>query len=602
MKVAFDRKPNVSMKIFNLSEKPYGKPLYIPVVAIIAAVVTLILLLVVFMYRNLTIGRQRLQSAMLEEGLTLIRAIEASNRTGMRMRWPQSHLQTLVEEIGNSPKVVYIAIVGADGKFLAHNQQQLVGASSGLDMAYFSRKVVMPLIKKVRTTEGQEVFEITAAMNKSASAPDGDSSPGTGRGMMRGQTMPGMSFEMAEIAVIQLGLRMSDLQHVQQNDLRNSIIMLVVLSVVGSAALYFIVVMQNYAAVNRAFLTMKSYTQHVVDSMANGLISLDTAGKIVTMNRQAHQILAIPPHESAEGKGLADVMPLRDFDLDNLLKQGKPVIEQEVQCTTRVQTTVPLSLSASILTDDIGSQIGTVLLFRDLSDVKALQEQVQRAERLAAVGRLAAGVAHEIRNPLGSLKGFLQYFQRKLSMLQEQDRTYFTVMVNEVDRLNTVIANLLEFARPKDPVREPCDLAELIHHVLTLFASDIQAKQIALAVNLPDNLPLLSLDRDQMTQVLLNIVLNAIQVMALNGHLSLTAQVLQEQNQVDLTITDNGPGITPEDVPKIFDPFFTTKKRGAGLGLAIANAIISSHRGEIRVESQVGQGTSFHIRLPIGSD
>jgi two-component system, NtrC family, sensor histidine kinase HydH len=587
------------MKIFNVPEKPYGKPLYFPMVAIIAAVLTLIMLLVVFMYRNLTIGRQRLETAMIEEGLTLIRAIEAGNRTGMRMRWPQSHLQTLVEEIGNSPKIVYIAIIGTSGQILAHNQQQLIGEPSGLDMTYFSRSAVMPLIKHTRTAEGQEVFEITAAINTTSSAANGEAGPGAGRGMMRGMNTPGMSIEMGNIAAIQLGLRMTDLKHLQQNDLKNSIVMLAVLSVVGSAALYFIVVMQNYAAVNRAFLTMKSYTQHVVDSMANGLISLDTTGKIVTMNRQAHHILAIPIHESAEGKGLPDVMSLHDVDLASLLQQGTPVIEQDVRCTTLAHTTVPLSLSASILTDDTGNQLGTVLLFRDLSDVKALQEQVQRSERLAAVGRLAAGVAHEIRNPLGALKGFLQYFQRKLATLQEQDRTYFTVMVNEVDRLNTVIANLLEFARPKDPVREPCNLTELLRHVLTLFDSDLQAKQIAVTVDIPNDLPLIPLDRDQITQVVLNLVLNALQAMEPQGTLHLTAQELQEQNRVELTIADSGPGIVPEDLPKIFDPFFTTKKRGAGLGLAIAETIIQQHQGAIVVESEPGQGCTFQIRLPL---
>jgi len=238
------------------------------------------------------------------------------------------------------------------------------------------------------------------------------------------------------------------------------------------------------------------------------------------------------------------------------------------------------------------------LLFRDLSDVKALQEQIKRAERLASVGQLAAGVAHEIRNPLGALKGFLQYFQRKLD-LQEQDKTYLTVMVNEVDRLNAVISNLLDFARPKEPVLEACDVADLIRHVLTLIESDLQAKQLHVALNLAEQLPQFRLDCDQMTQVLLNILINAMQATDPGGQITIGAHVQPDTNRLELTITDTGKGMAPADLPKIFDPFFSTKKQGAGLGLAIADTIIANHHGEIMAESSPGKGSTFRIYLPV---
>jgi len=332
--------------------------------------------------------------------------------------------------------------------------------------------------------------------------------------------------------------------------------------------------------------------------MANGLISLDTEGKIVTMNRQAHQILALPQHEPIEGKALTDVMTIHDFDLFQALDAEEQVIEQELRCTNASQIMLPLSLSASTLKDDEGNQLGTVLLFRDLSDVKALQEQIKRAERLASLGKLAAGVAHEIRNPLGALKGFLQYFQRKLP-LQDQDKIYLTVMMKEVDRLNAVISNLLDFARPKDPVLEPCDIGDLIRHVLTLTESDFQSKEIGISLNIAENLPQVRLDRDQMTQVLLNILLNAVQVMESGGQISIGANIRTETRQLELTVSDNGKGIPVDDLPRIFDPFFTTKKQGAGLGLAIAHTIIENHHGEITVESEEGKGSTFRIRLPI---
>jgi two-component system sensor histidine kinase HydH len=577
-----------------------GTRRYVPVVAILAAVATLILLLVIYTSRNISFARQRLQDTLLQEGLTLIRAIEAGSRTGMRMRWALNHLQTLVEEISTTPKVAYISVIGTDGKILAHSQQEYIGKPAGIDMSQFRKDFPALLTRTIRFGEGMDVFEITAGMTPRAALEFGQSPGEMGPGMFMGMRhgMDERQQAFADIAVIQLGMKMSELEQLEERDKRNAILMLVVLSVVGSAALYFIVFIQNYYVVNHAFQTMRSYTQHVVDSMANGLISLDTEGKIVTLNRQAHQILALPPQESVEGRALLDVLTIHDFDLFQTLANGERVIERELRGTNAAQQTLPLSLSASTLTDDDGNQLGTVLLFRDLSDVKALQEQIKRAERLASVGQLAAGVAHEIRNPLGALKGFLQYFQRKLD-LQEQDRTYLMVMVNEVDRLNGVISNLLEFARPKEPVLEPCDLAELVRHVLTLSESDLQAKQLQVSLDIAAYLPQIHLDCDQMTQVILNILLNAMQATEPNGVIQIAAHLDQAMNRIELTINDNGKGIAPEDLPKLFDPFFSTKKHGAGLGLAIAYTIIENHHGEITVESEEGRGSTFRIRLPV---
>jgi two-component system sensor histidine kinase HydH len=574
---------------------------YFPIAAILAAVATLIVLLVIYTSRNLSLARHRLEDSLLQEGMTLIRAIEAGSRTGMRMSWAANHLQILVEEIITSPKIAYISVIGANGKILAHSQSEYIGTSGGIDVSQFTAGSART--RTLRSKEGPGIFEITTRIVPRPIADAEQPHTGMRPGMRHGlSTVP---LEAADIAVVQLGMKMTELQQLENRDLRNAILMVVVLSVVGSAALYFIVFLQNYHAVNYAFHTMQSYAQHVVDSMANGLISLNSEGKIVTLNRQAHHILDIPPHKPIQGQALSAVLTLQECDLLQSLAKGERILEREMTCTTAAQRTIPLSLSASTLTDDQGQQLGTVLLFRDLSDVKALEEQIKRAERLASVGRLAAGVAHEIRNPLGSLKGFLQYFQRKLD-LQEQDKTYLTVMVNEVDRLNSVIANLLEFARPKEPVFAPCDAAEMIHHVVTLIESDLQTNQIALSLDLEDNLPPMNLDRDQMTQVLLNLLLNAIQATAAGGKIHIAAKLtshpdplpLGEREYLELLVQDTGRGIAPEDLPKIFDPFFTTKKRGAGLGLAIAYTIIQNHHGEITVESAEGKGSAFRIRLP----
>ncbi len=568
--------------------------------AILAAVTTLLILLVIFTSRNLAQTRRQLEYAFQQEAEILIKAIEAGSRTGMRMSWKIDSLQALVEELGKAPKVVYISVIGIDNQILIQTQKKEgMPAPSVMDPNMFSedRSEIFTRVA-ASNNEGSDVFEITARISPQPQALSGQSS---GSMRMRRGRMGSHHAQIARVAAIRLGLDMSELKQLQQREVKNALLVFIVLSIIGSAALYGIVFTQNYHAVNQTLRTMETYTQHVVDSMTNGLISLDPQEQVVTMNRRAHHILKLPPDASMTGKSLTDVMTIHAADILNALAQGTPLIDREISCQTDAQQTIPLSLSASTLIDDKGNTLGTVLLFRDLSHVKALEEQVKRTERLASLGKLAAGVAHEIRNPLGSLKGFLQYFQRKLE-LQEQDRTYLSVMIREVDRLNAVIANLLDYARPKEPELESCQMTDLIRHVLTLIQGDMQAKQLDVFLNPEDSLPQIQIDRDQITQVVLNIVLNAIQASQAGGHIRLELHKNQAKHSIELIVTDTGTGIAAADLPHIFDPFFTTKKQGGGLGLAIAHTIMENHHGDILAESKQNQGSTFRVRLPLSND
>lgn len=574
-------------------------PRSFPLLAVLAAGCTLLLLLAVYTSENLSRSRHRLEQSLYQEGVALIRAIEAGNRTGMRMRWATNQLQMLVEEIGKVPKVVSISVLAADGTILADTDKSLVGQSVGVET--LDLPTDEPIRAKTFRSQQRHVFDIVAQSKVSP----GNQTPLQGRGYGAGNQMHSMNHDAAEhlispqqTAFIRIVMDMSELDRMRRDDLKDAAIMLLLLVVIGSAALYAIVSTQNYITVNQTLRTMQTYTQHVVDSMANGLISLDAQGNIVTVNRQACRMFSLNSGEDAQRKPLSALVVFHDFNLLRALAGVERVLEKEVSATTAAGQTLPLSLSASTLRGDNDEHLGTVLLLRDLSDVKALQEQVQRAERLASIGRLAAGVAHEIRNPLGSLKGFLQYFHRKLPM-QEQDKAYLTVMMNEVDRLNTVVSNLLEFARPKEPVFEESDVPEMLEHVLMLLHRDFEAKHLRLFREWPEALPRLQLDQDQITQVLLNILLNAIQATESGGEIHVSAQMLREMNLLEIAVQDTGSGIAADDLPHIFDPFFSTKKQGNGLGLAIAHTIIEQHHGDILVESHAGHGSAFRIRLPL---
>ena len=214
---------------------------------------------------------------------------------------------------------------------------------------------------------------------------------------------------------------------------------------------------------------------------------------------------------------------------------------------------------------------------------------MHRSERLASLGRLAAGVAHEIRNPLSSIKGFAQYFVKRFSG-QPEEQGYASVMVREVDRLNRVITDLLDFAGPKEPHREPHSLEAIAEQALKLLAPDLEARKVAVVKDYEPGLPAVPVDRDQISQVFINILLNALESMEAGGEIRLGLHRCGPPPAVEISVADTGAGIPEGDLEKVFEPFFSRKKKGTGLGLAIVHQIVESHRGDIRVESQSGKG------------
>jgi two-component system sensor histidine kinase HydH len=371
-----------------------------------------------------------------------------------------------------------------------------------------------------------------------------------------------------------------------------------ILIVLGTGALYFIFIVQNYYLVDRTLDRMKTYTENVVESMADGLISMDRDGRIMTLNRQAVQILG-SSRELLEGQRIADVLGEGVGEILCSAERPGAVREREMDVRRDPDGMIPLSFSAAPLRDEKGREMGSVLLIKDLREIRDLQGKVRRSERLASLGRLAAGVAHEIRNPLSSIRGFAQYFVKRFHG-QPEEEGYASVMVKEVDRLNRVITELLDFAGPKEPRREPRSLEDIADHALKLLAPDLASRKVAVFKEYEPGLPAVSVDRDQISQVFLNLLLNAIESMeGGGGEIRLTLRRCGPPPAVEAVIADTGAGIPVDDVEKVFEPFFSRKRKGTGLGLAIVHQIIESHQGEIRVESAPGKGTTFRMTLPV---
>jgi two-component system sensor histidine kinase HydH len=262
---------------------------------------------------------------------------------------------------------------------------------------------------------------------------------------------------------------------------------------------------------------------------------------------------------------------------------------------------VPVALSASSLRDEEGKRAGTVLLFQDLREIEELKEAVERERHLASLGRLAAGVAHEIRNPLSALKGFAQFFRTKFKPGSEEER-YSDIMIEEVERLDRVVQELLDFARPVTPDRKPTPPNTIIEEALALVSEDAQFRRVAIEKKLLEDLPDVMVDPMQMRQAVLNVLLNAIEAMSEGGTLTIEtagADPADGLSAVTLSVTDTGVGMSAEEVGKLFEPFYTTKPSGTGLGMTVVSRVVEQNGGRIGVRSAPGEGTTFSLVLPV---
>jgi two-component system sensor histidine kinase HydH len=255
---------------------------------------------------------------------------------------------------------------------------------------------------------------------------------------------------------------------------------------------------------------------------------------------------------------------------------------------------------ATTLKEESGRPQGSVVLFRDLTEIRQLKAEVARSQRLASIGSLAAGVAHEIRNPLSSIKGFATYFKGRLRGNPEDSRTA-DIMIQEVERLNRVIRQLLDLSRPMEIQKKPTRLEPLIEHTVRLVDVHARKKGITVKTEVSPEVPAVFADPDRIKQVLLNLCLNAIEAMQAGGDLTLSLRHHNEK-MVRMVVSDTGEGIPGDDLENIFDPYYTTKSSGTGLGLAIVHRIIEAHGGEIRVKSEAGRGTTFTILLPVSDE
>jgi len=412
----------------------------------------------------------------------------------------------------------------------------------------------------------------------------------------------GMSSHSHSDTVIVLGLKMTAFEAARRSDIHHAVVMAAILVALGTGALFFIFVIQNYYLVDRTLEQTRDYTRQVVANMANGLLSIDPEGRIRSYNRLALELLGLE-EAGVDGMDLKSVIDFMETGIDRTLSIRQPVFEREYLHRQKSGVLMPMTLSVTPILDEKQTCTGAVIVLRDLREIKKLEEKIRHSEKLAAIGELAAGVAHEIRNPLSSIKGFARFLVHSLSD-RVQEKEYAEIMVKEVDRINRVVNDLLTFARPLEPELTPTDVLELAEHTLRLVETDARSRNIKIRSIIDPDLKRFFLDANQITQALLNLMLNALQEVDNGGSIELGADVNESGARLNIWVEDDGPGIPRDKKKKIFDPFFTTREKGTGLGLAIVHKIVENHRGEIWVESPLSGktgGSRFVMSLPADS-
>jgi len=347
----------------------------------------------------------------------------------------------------------------------------------------------------------------------------------------------------------------------------------------------------------------KNYLQNILESLINGVIVTDLAGKIQMLNSCA-EVFTDARQPDVVGRHISvlfESMPVSDWQTINLAEYFKGESGQKVKIHGRT-----LEIFCSPFKSPSGEVIGNVFALRDMTRIEKLEEMAKRTEKFAAMGEMAANIAHEVRNPLGSIELFASLLLKNLA--EKKDRERVVQIISSVKNVDNKISNLLLFTRRQSPQMKVIHLHQILKEVIDFSEQIIEQAGIDVTVQLSSIDILISADSEMIKQVFLNIILNAQQAMPDGGKLSITTRLAPKsifatrEKIAEVIFQDAGPGISPADISRIFDPFFSTKENGSGLGLAIVHNIISEHHGSISVENAPSGGMIVNVSLPAVPD
>lgn len=399
-------------------------------------------------------------------------------------------------------------------------------------------------------------------------------------------------FEDYPIGLFRLGLSLEPLNQIKVRIYRRIGIISIVLLIIGFVVFTFLVVRQNYNLLERQYQVVETYSSGIIRTVSDAVIVLNQIREIKIFNQAAEKIFEVRERDVI-GKFLSSI--LNKADSERVMLFG--VVMEQIECEVENKKKYLLVSKGNF--DDENGETNVVLVIRDLTEQHKLEAQIQRNERLSAMGELASGVAHEIRNPLNAIGTIVQQLDKDFEPGESEAEYHqlMRVVINEVHRINETIEDFLRFARPI-PIRpEKFFLQDLINHLSQQYSAMLAERKIKFIVEMNWKGEV-NWDHRQMQQVFMNLLQNAMDAIGKNGAINLTVNKSQNE-EIEVLFKDTGAGIPAQILAKVFNLYFTTKAKGTGLGLSIVQRIIYEHSGIISVESEEGEGTTFLIQLPI---
>jgi PAS domain S-box-containing protein len=471
----------------------------------------------------------------------------------------------LLRDIGKNPDIAFVVLQDEDGILTASGGVRSMSAIAD-DTLLLSALRSNKAHTRIVDYDGRKVFEVVKAMQQESGA----------------------------VLLSRIGLSLERIREVQQRSMRRVIILAGGLLVAVVLLFGFLITRRQFSALERRHRRMSSSTDSILENIADAVVAIDEHGRITACNSAARSMLALG-EAAREGDDYATLFPGDALLLEHTRRHG--AIEYREIHYGASDTPRILAVSTSVVRTPEGAVDLLIAIARDLTEYRQALEQLQRKDKLTAMGELAGGIAHEIRNPLNAIGIIAQRFQHEFTPTEDAEE--FVALAHtirsEVQRVNGIVTQFLEFARPPRLHTERVDVAALLHDSIRVMESQARAQGTAISVIAEADVHA-QLDRNRMQQALLNLVRNALDALGEGGEVKCV--LCRMQGRIALTVADTGPGIPEEQRSRIFNLYFTTKANGTGLGLSIVHQIVSEHDGEITVTSSPGAGATFRMLLP----
>ena len=495
-------------------------------------------------------------------GAVVVRA-SAERLLELRIR---SGAGRLIQEIGANQGVVYMVLQDSIGLLAASHEVVLIEPIAG--DAFLAEALIDEVgASRLVDFEGEEVFEVVMPFR-----PQG-----------------------ATLGLLRIGLSLEALRAQERRGRQQVALLVLLLLLLGAVGAGAVTVRQNLALLGDAYNRIQTYSSRILAQMADAVVATDPSGRIEVCNGAAAQLLGLDG-AAVRGEDLRRVWP---HQIAGRALAGEEFVGHTCSFADTAGKEWTLAVSCSQVRDPDGAVATVVLVIQDLSEKVAMEADLRRRDRLSSMGALAAGVAHEVRNPLNAIGVIVQRLRREFSPSRDggEYAQLTGVVADEVKRVNRIVEQFLELARPPALQKRRANLDELLERAAATIEPQVAAAGLALERDF-SGLGAVEVDADQLQQALLNLLRNAVEAMAA-GTIRLAAQLLDD-DRVEIAVADSGPGIPPDELERVFDPYFTTRAEGTGLGLSLVHRIVSEHGGRIEVHSAPGEGTRFTIQLPRG--